>query len=192
MVFKGTVGTNGTVTSLPTAAKANTGYTYKVITNGTYANITAKAGDTLVSDGSAWVLIPSGDEPNGTVTNVATGTGLTGGPITTSGTISLADSGVTAGSYGPSANASGYGASFTVPQVMVDAKGRVTSATNKTVTMPSAQNIPSVGNGTVKITQNGVSKGTFTMNQTGDTTIDLTDNNTWHALNGATASTASF
>ncbi len=28
---------------------------------------------------------------NGTVTNVATGTGLTGGPITTTGTISLAN-----------------------------------------------------------------------------------------------------
>jgi len=31
---------------------------------------------------------------NGTVTNIATGTGLTGGPITTTGTISIADNGV--------------------------------------------------------------------------------------------------
>ena len=35
-------------------------------------------------------MLPSGDEPSGTVTNIATGTGLTGGPITTSGTISHA------------------------------------------------------------------------------------------------------
>lgn len=35
----------------------------------------------------------------GTVTSVAAGTGLTGGPITTSGTLSLATSGVTAGTY---------------------------------------------------------------------------------------------
>lgn len=38
--------------------------------------------------------------------------------------------------------------------------------------------IPSVGNGTVTITQNGTSKGTFTMNQNGNTTIALTDTNT--------------
>ena len=41
--------------------------------------------------------------------------------------------------------------------------------------------IPTVGNGTVTITQNGTSKGTFTMNQNGNTTIALTDTNidTW-------------
>ena len=57
----------------------------------------------------------------GTVTNVATGTGLTGGPITTNGTISLANTTVTAGTYG---SASG------VPQIVVDAQGRITSASN--------------------------------------------------------------
>ena len=35
--------------------------------------------------------------------------------------------------------------------------------------------IPSIGNGTVTITQNGKTKGTFTMNQSGNTTIALTD-----------------
>lgn len=39
-------------------------------------------------------------------------------------------------------------------------------------------NKPTIGNGTVTIKQNGTSKGTFTMNQTGNTTIELTDNNT--------------
>lgn len=38
--------------------------------------------------------------------------------------------------------------------------------------------IPNVGNGTVTIKQAGASKGTFTMNQSGNTTIELTDNNT--------------
>lgn len=42
--------------------------------------------------------------------------------------------------------------------------------------------IPSVGNGTVTITQNGVNKGSFTMNQSGNTTIALTDNNTWRGI----------
>ena len=38
--------------------------------------------------------------------------------------------------------------------------------------------IPSVGNGTVTIKQNGTSKGSFTMNQSGNTTIELTDTDT--------------
>jgi hypothetical protein len=38
MVFKGSLGTGGTITSLPTASTSNTGYTYKVITAGTYAS----------------------------------------------------------------------------------------------------------------------------------------------------------
>ena len=89
MVFKGTLGTNGTITSLPSASASNEGFTYKVITDGTYASQTAKVGDVFISNGKEWTLVPSGDEPSGTVTNVATGTGLTGGPITTSGTIAV-------------------------------------------------------------------------------------------------------
>lgn len=90
MRFMGTLGESGTISSLPAAAEGNKGYTYKVITNGTYQSITAKTGDILVSTGSNWILIPSGDEPGGTVTNIATGTGLIGGPITSTGTISHA------------------------------------------------------------------------------------------------------
>lgn len=50
---------------------------------------------------------------------------------------------------------------------------------------------PTVGNGTITIKQAGTSKGTFTMNQSGNTTIELTDNNTTYAdMKGATASAA--
>ena len=48
--------------------------------------------------------------------------------------------------------------------------------------------IPSVGNGTVTITQNGTNKGSFTLNQSGNATIALTDTNTVYG--NATASAA--
>lgn len=50
------------------------------------------------------------------------------------------------------------------------------------------KNKPTIGNGTITITQNGTSKGTFTLNQTGNTTISLSDTNTntWKA-NSATS-----
>ena len=63
----------------------------------------------------------TGGGGTGTVTQVATGTGLTGGPITTTGTVSLANTAVTAGTYG---NATINGV-FTV-----DAQGRLTNAAN--------------------------------------------------------------
>lgn len=62
---------------------------------------------------------------SGTVTNIATGAGLTGGPITTTGTVSLAPSGVTAGTSG---------SGTAVPVVTVDTYGRITSITTQTVT----------------------------------------------------------
>lgn len=49
--------------------------------------------------------------------------------------------------------------------------------------------IPSVGNGTITITQNGATKGTFTLNQSDNATIALTDNSTVYSLPAATSST---
>lgn len=69
MVFKGTLGTGGTVTSVPTT-KVVKGDTYKIITNGTYSGYTCKIGDLLIALNSGsitanttnWVHVPSGDE----------------------------------------------------------------------------------------------------------------------------------
>lgn len=60
MIFKGSVGTDGTITSLPTATTENEGWTYKVIT--ALSDPTAKIGDTVISNGSSWVVIPSGTD----------------------------------------------------------------------------------------------------------------------------------
>ena len=93
MIFKGSLGTGGTITTLPAASSANEGFTYKVITAGTYASQSAKIGDLFISNGSSWIWIPSGDEPSGTVTSVAlavpTGLSVSGSPITSSGTITI-------------------------------------------------------------------------------------------------------
>lgn len=56
--------------------------------------------------------------------------------------------------------------------------GVTVSGHTVTVTKGTLPTIPSVGNGTVTVTQNGTTVGSFTMNQSGNTTIALTDTNT--------------
>lgn len=47
MIFKGTLGTGGTITALPTTYE--TGWTYRVITAGTYAGHTCEVGDLIIA-----------------------------------------------------------------------------------------------------------------------------------------------
>ena len=55
--------------------------------------------------------------------------------------VTLANTEVTAGSYGPNANATpGYGGTFSVPYFTVDSKGRITAASTKTITIPASDN----------------------------------------------------
>ena len=95
MLYKGSLGTGGTITALPTASASNEGFTYKVITSGTYAGQSAKVGDVFISNGTEWTIIPSGDEPEGTVISVGIsvpiGLKIKEGtsPVTTSGTIEV-------------------------------------------------------------------------------------------------------
>ncbi len=79
-------------------------------------------------NGTAFICAADVDtNSGGTVTSVATGTGLSGGPITSTGTISIADTGVTAGIYG---------SATTIPVITVNAQGQITTAT--TASIPTA------------------------------------------------------
>lgn len=69
MVFKGTLGSSGTVTSLPTNGVVK-GDTYKIANAGSYAGSNCKVGDMLIALNSGaveanttnWAYIPSGNE----------------------------------------------------------------------------------------------------------------------------------
>ena len=135
MLFKGSVGTSGTITSLPTAAAANEGFTYKVITALT-TPVTAKVGDTVISNGSEWVVIPSGDEPSGTVTSVGLSNATDGGltisdsPVTSSGSITVGHSNVLSSAQTTQA----------VYPIKIDKNGHI-SEYGTAVTIPTLKNV---------------------------------------------------
>ena len=148
MVFKGSLGTGGTITALPTAEASNEGHTYKVIKNGTYAGQAAKVGDTFISTGSRWELIPSGDEPSGTVTSITLNATSpiaidNNAAITTSGTrtISHASSGVSAGTY---------------KSVTVNSTGHVTGGTNPTTLSGYGITDAKIANGVITLGSNTI------------------------------------
>lgn len=153
MVYKGSLGVGGTIADLPMDGSATIGDTYKVITEGDYGNNTyhAKVGDTFIcftktSSANTWTLIPSGDEPSGTVTSITIKATSpiavnSSSAITTSGTrtISHVASGVTADSYGDSsAQTPGFGGTFKALSATVNATGHITAMGEHTVTIPSA------------------------------------------------------
>ena len=97
MTFKGTIGTSGTVTALPSTT-AKTGWTYKVIEAGTYDNQVCEVGDMIaaLSDGSAstpatWIVLQGNIDgavtgpSTSTANHVATFDGATGKVVKDSG-----------------------------------------------------------------------------------------------------------
>lgn len=164
MQFKGSLGTGGTITSLPTASSANTGHTYKVITAGTYATKSAKVGDVFISNGSSWELIPSGDEPSGTVTSVGmtvpTGLSVSGSPITSSGTLAVTF-------------ASGYSIPTTAKQTAWDGKQDALASQTAYSAKGSATKVPQITTNALGQVTN-ITEVTITDNDTGATSIETT------------------
>lgn len=125
MIFKGTLGTGGTITALPKTYK--TGWTYRVVSAGTYAGQQCEIGDLVIAltsrSGSEnqdadWTVAQTNidgaiTEINSTASVTVTGTG-------SSRTIELPVSGVTAGTY---------------RNVTVNDKGIVTGGNNNTATI---------------------------------------------------------
>ena len=105
-------------------------------------------GEILSTDGSGNLYWQAGGGGSGTVTTVNTGTGLTGGPITISGTVSMANTAVAPGTFGNST---------TVGQFTVDQQGRLTAASNVAISFPTAPSV--ISSGTIDVS---VASGVYT------------------------------
>ena len=150
MIFKGTIGSNGTITQLP--ATHNAGWTYKVISNGSLAGEACEIGDMIVciKDGTVataddWTVIQTNIDgiitgpSSSTINHIATFAGTTGKTIK--------DSGFTIGTSVP-ANAKFTDTTYsnatqTTPGLMstedkIKLDGIANNANNYTYTLPTA------------------------------------------------------
>lgn len=84
--------------------------------------------------------VPEGAKFTDTTYTAGTGLSLNGTSF------SISNSGVTAGSYGPSQDSSvGFGDSVDVPYISVNSRGQITSADSRSITLPSEPTPTSIG-----------------------------------------------
>lgn len=134
---------NASKVSNPLTIKVNSGTTEgtnQYVYNGSSArSLNIKAGSNITLTASSGTLTISSSYTN---TTYSAGTGLS----LSGTTFSLGTSGVTAGSYGPTANVSGSnGTTINVPQITVDSYGRVTGVTNRVYTSVDTNTTYSLG-----------------------------------------------
>ncbi|WP_413292768.1 beta strand repeat-containing protein [Bdellovibrio sp. HCB185ZH] len=129
------------------------------------------AGQALSWNGTTFSCVATS---SGTLTGVTAGTGLTGGGTTGNVTLSLAASGVTAGTYGSATQ---------VPVIAVDATGRITSVTATAVSGGGSSGLTSL-NGETGSSQ------TFATPGTSGTAPSWSSTSNSHTLNIPLASSA--
>lgn len=138
MRFKGTIGTGGDVTALPTT-DVKVGDTYRVITAGTYASQTCEVGDLIIATATTPTWTVAQTNIDGAITSISQGTGISVSGSGSSRTIGLASGVVTAGSKGDTSNQTpSWGGTFKVTSETVDTYGRTTALAEHTVKIPNS------------------------------------------------------
>jgi hypothetical protein len=165
---------NNTDTNTDTTYAAGSGLTLTAGTPNSFSinAPTCTATQRLSWNGTLFQCIANPTD-NAGVTSVTASTGLTtggngttGGTITSTGSLQLADSGVTAGTYNASKSNITGGFSLTVPSLTVDRYGRLTAASTSTIVSITGTNGVTVGNdGTISLP--GITTGTAACTTTG-------------------------
>ena len=142
LIFKGSLGDGGTITSLPTTYK--TGWTYRVVTSDTYAGQVCEVGDLVVAlvdrsgsdnDDSDWCVAQTNID--GAVTGIKNGDAYISVSQNDS-VVTIAHKDVTR-SNTTSTDSPSHGGTFTaVKSVTSDSKGHVTGVDTETVTIPNS------------------------------------------------------
>jgi hypothetical protein len=115
---------------------------------------TCSTNQILQYNGTAWACATAG---TGTVTSVGSGSGLTGGPITTSGTLSIATAGVTNAMLANSKVTLNSGTGITAPGAMTLGGSYTVSINTAVVPQLTANNAFTGSNSFSSTTGNGVS-----------------------------------
>ena len=166
------------------------------------------------SNGLGYVAIPQYSNNAGTITEVAAGSGLTGGATSGKATLSHADTSTLEGTFGQASDVTQSAkntATFVVPEITVDGFGHVTAITDRTITVTdtnttytSLKNPNALAvqyNGTASISYDGSSKKTLNIkagtnvsvagDTSGNITISATDT-TYSAGSGLELSGTTF